>query len=71
MVQDYLFRKEFELYDLNQDPGEIHNIANDPTHAEILEGMKTKLKDFQRKTNDPWLIMWDHDTSMQGTGVNL
>jgi len=70
-VQDYLFRKEFELYDLNQDPGEIHNIANDPTHAEILEGMKTKLKDFQRKTNDPWLIMWDHDTSMQGTGVNL
>ena len=70
-VQDYLFRKEFELYDLNQDPGEIHNLANDPTYAEILEAMKMKLKDFQRKTNDPWLIMWDHDTSMQGTGVNL
>ncbi|WP_111709075.1 sulfatase family protein [Lutibacter citreus] len=70
-VDDYLFRPEFELYDLAKDPNELNNLANQKEFGEKLETMKIKLKDFQIKTRDPWQIMWSHDSSMQGTGVNL
>lgn len=70
-VSDYLFRPEFELYDMVNDPDEIHNLAGDKSFSVKLESMKQKIKIFQRKTNDPWLIMWDHDASLQGSGVNI
>ncbi len=70
-VNEYLFRAEFELYDLDKDPNELHNLAKDEEYSDVLEKMKAGLKGFQLKTKDPWVIMWDHDNSMQGTGVNL
>ncbi|CAM4232404.1 sulfatase family protein [Zobellia nedashkovskayae] len=70
-VKDYLFRPEFELFDLSNDPDESKNLANDKNYAEVLEALKNKMKAFQLKTKDPWLITWDHDNSLQGTGVNL
>ncbi|WP_276168173.1 sulfatase family protein [Zobellia alginiliquefaciens] len=70
-VKDYLFRPEFELFDLSKDPDESQNLANDENYTEVLEGLKTKMKAFQLETKDPWLISWDYDNSLQGTGVNL
>ncbi|TWT80770.1 Arylsulfatase [Planctomycetes bacterium CA13] len=70
-VKDYLFRAEFELYDLSKDVDEIQNLATDEDHADVLKRLKGKLKAFQLKTKDPWVILWDHDDSMQGTGVGL
>ncbi|GAA3614959.1 sulfatase [Flavivirga amylovorans] len=70
-VKDYMFRPEFELFNLTKDPSESINLAENDTYRETLESMKAKMKDFQLKTKDPWLIMWDHDSSLQGTGVNL
>ena len=70
-VEDYLFRPEFELFDLEKDPDEIVNLANDPNYKEVMDAMIEKMKAFQIKTRDPWLITWDHDNSLQGTGVNL
>ncbi|WKX78372.1 sulfatase/phosphatase domain-containing protein [Zobellia laminariae] len=70
-VKDYLFRPEFELFDLSKDPEESINLTTDPNYANVLEGLKTKMKAFQKETKDPWLITWDHDNSLQGTGVNL
>ncbi|WP_324025364.1 sulfatase [Maribacter sp. BPC-D8] len=70
-VKEYLFRPEFELYDLDKDPAESKNLATQEEFKVILETMKDKMKAFQAKTNDPWMIMWDHDTSLQGNGVNL
>ncbi|MGQ1783746.1 sulfatase family protein [Saccharicrinis sp. GN24d3] len=70
-VDDYLFRPEFELFDLSVDPWEAKNLAQEKEYAEVLESMKAKLKDYQMTTRDPWIILWDHDNSMQGTGVNL
>lgn len=70
-VEDYLFRPEFELYDLEKDPNELNNLASNKEFKIILKTMKNKLKDFQNKTKDPWKIMWNHDTSLQGTGTNL
>ncbi|WP_343330727.1 sulfatase [Polaribacter staleyi] len=70
-VQDYLFRAEFELYDLEKDPNELNNLATNKEYTSVLESMKTKMKKFQKETSDPWMIMWGHDASLQGTGVNL
>jgi N-sulfoglucosamine sulfohydrolase len=70
-VQDYMFRTEFELYDLQTDPNETTNLANQEKFKTLLDSMKVKMKSFQKETSDPWLIQWDHDASLQGTGVNL
>ncbi len=70
-MQDYLFRPEFELYHISTDPLELKNLADEKEYAEVLKEMKEKLKEFQRSTRDPWLILWDHDATLQGSGVNL
>ena len=70
-VSAYLHRPEFELYDLHQDPNETVNLANRKEYTLVLESMKQELKHWQRKTGDPWLIMWSHDATFQGSGVNL
>ena len=70
-VKDYLFRAEFELFDLAADPEESRNLAGTPEHAERLQLMKDKMKAFQLETSDPWQIIWGNESKMQGTGVNL
>jgi N-sulfoglucosamine sulfohydrolase len=70
-VKAYLNRQEFELYNLEKDPDEINNLAYDKTYKSLLDEMQQKLKEKQRSTSDPWLIMWEHDASLQGSGVNL
>jgi N-sulfoglucosamine sulfohydrolase len=70
-VNDFLYRSEFELYDLKSDPHETDNLANKKEYEVILKSMKKKIREYQRNTLDPWLIVWDHESSLQGTGVNL
>ncbi|MBN1818507.1 MAG: sulfatase-like hydrolase/transferase [Sedimentisphaerales bacterium] len=60
-VQAYLHRPKFELYDLQNDPDEVKNLAEDPTYGMVLEEMKTKLKSFQKRTNDPWILKWEYE----------
>ncbi len=60
-LQNYLHRPKFELYDLEKDPDELHNLAANPAYAKELERMKLKLKAFQKKTNDPWVRKWDFE----------
>ncbi len=70
-VKDCLFRPEFELFNLRTDPEETRNLAFDKGHAQILHQFQEKLKAFQLKTKDPWQIMWEHESQVQGAGVNL
>ncbi len=70
-VEAYINRPEFELFNLSKDPNESNNLAKSDQYIDILNAMKKKLKIFQQDTKDPWLIMWDNDASLQGTGVNL
>jgi N-sulfoglucosamine sulfohydrolase len=60
-VDAYLHRPRFELYDLQADPLETQNVADDPAHAELVETFCQKLRDFQEKTNDPWLHKWQYE----------
>jgi N-sulfoglucosamine sulfohydrolase len=59
-VSAYVQRPEFELYDLESDPFESQNLATDPAHAELLARYQERLRDFQRRTSDPWLLKWDY-----------
>jgi N-sulfoglucosamine sulfohydrolase len=60
-VNTYVHRDQFELYDLDQDPHEGNNLAKSPDHAELLDQMKAKLKEFQQQTHDPWVLKWEYE----------
>ncbi|KKY20689.1 putative n-sulfoglucosamine sulfohydrolase [Phaeomoniella chlamydospora] len=54
-VKDYFFRPPEELYDLENDPQEIRNLAKDPSYRDVLLGLRKRLEDWQMDTADPWL----------------
>ena len=60
-VEAYLRRPKFELYDLENDPHEVINLADNPKYEKVLAELKTKLKAFQKRTNDPWIVKWEYE----------
>jgi N-sulfoglucosamine sulfohydrolase len=46
---------EWELYDLKGDPNELTNLTSDPGHADPLSRMKQALRDWQQRTDDPFV----------------
>jgi len=60
-VQDFLHRPEFELYDVQNDPYEVNNLADDAKYADVLERLKADLKQFQNETDDPWVRKWRYE----------
>ena len=40
------------LFDLEKDPGELHNLSDSPEYAEVLAKMRTALSDHIRATKD-------------------
>ncbi len=59
-IEDYTNRAEFELYDLENDPYETRNLAKNPAYGRELQVLKEKIFSFQERTNDPWILKWDH-----------
>lgn len=60
-IDAYLHRPRFELYDLEADPDEINNLADQSEYASLVDDFCTKLKAFQRETKDPWLHKWEYE----------
>ncbi len=60
-VGEYIHRPQFELFDMKNDPWESKNLAGDAKYKEVLEKMKARLKTFQKKTNDPWIMKWNYE----------
>ncbi|NND97547.1 MAG: sulfatase [Pirellulaceae bacterium] len=54
-IEKFLFRDQIELYDLQNDPHEIVNLADDPSHADLRRDLTNKLMAWLQRTNDPWL----------------
>ena len=55
-TRGYVFRPREELYDVEEDPAESINLANDSKHAEILKELREALARMRAETDDPWLI---------------
>lgn len=47
--------EEEELYDLDFDPLEHHNLANDPKYRQIHDQLRERLANWMKSTNDPLL----------------
>ncbi len=54
-IHYYLPPEEFELYDLQNDPGERHNLYGDPSFAELTRTLQHRLTQLRRETGDPSL----------------
>ena len=44
---------KFQLFDVQADPWELKNLADDPKHAPVLADMKQRLARWQREVGDP------------------
>ncbi|MBM80901.1 MAG: heparan N-sulfatase [Planctomycetaceae bacterium] len=60
-VGQYINRPRFELYDIYADPNESKNLAINPQFAKVLEAYQAKLKAFQKRMQDPWIMKWDYE----------
>jgi N-sulfoglucosamine sulfohydrolase len=47
---------EFELIDLQNDPAELRNLADNPEYAPVLEKLKMRIHGWQEETADPLRI---------------
>jgi N-sulfoglucosamine sulfohydrolase len=61
LVRDFIQRPQYELYDLATDPHEANNLAGNPKHAASLKDLQAKLKTFQEKTGDPWIVKYRYE----------
>lgn len=55
-IEDYLQRGPEQLFDMENDPRELSNLASDPNYAGVLESMRRELEAWQWRTADPWLF---------------
>jgi len=52
-------RPAIELFDIKNDPDELHNLANDPKYAAIKADLIKKMDDYLVKTADPRMVKGD------------
>ena len=60
-VEQYVHRPLEELYDLEKDPNELKNLAADPAQAKTLAELRKKLRAWQEKTDDPWIVKYKYE----------
>lgn len=60
-TSQYENRPKFELFDIQNDPEELHNLADNPEFASTLKTYQQKLQSFQTETGDPWLLKWTRE----------
>lgn len=61
------FKPLEQLYDSENDPHMIHNLADDPAHAEALEQMRERLHDWMVETRDLG-ILEEHEVHRRANG---
>ncbi len=67
-VDAYLHRPPEELYDLQNDPDESINLADNPAYKTVLDEMRSKTQAFRERTKDPWLILQNYADPYRGHG---
>jgi len=61
-------RPEFELYDLESDPGEFNNRAGDPVLSDVRRELEYELSDWMRETRDFLPPLWQGYPAKSGPG---
>ena len=60
-VGEYVNRPAFELYDIANDPDEVVNLAEDTRYKTVLQQYKDRLREYQKRMNDPWIMKWNYE----------
>lgn len=65
LIHFYYDVDEWELYDLQKDPEEMHNAYNDPAYAKIRKEMRNRLDAVRKQykdsdANDQWFIKYNN-----------
>jgi len=60
-VSAYLQRPRHELYNVEADPHEIVNLADNPEFSKTLQSLQSRLKTFQEETRDPWIVKYKYE----------
>ena len=60
-IEAYIHRPRHELYDLESDPHEIVNLADDPQYKDLLAELQSKLRAWQEETKDPWTVKYRYE----------
>jgi N-sulfoglucosamine sulfohydrolase len=60
-MEAFLLRPRYELYDIERDPDELYNQADNPSYAELLSELQQKLGRWQQETRDPWIVKYIHE----------
>jgi len=60
-LADYTYRPRYELYDLQNDPEELVDLADKPAHKKIFDEFAEKLKSYQQRTRDPWFSKYEYE----------
>ncbi len=53
LIHYYVPPEEFELYDLQEDPGERQNLYGEPKYADLVHKLKARITALRRETHDP------------------
>ena len=54
----HILMNSWVLFDLEKDPFELHNLAEDPASAELRREMDARLAEWMRRTGDSWNYNW-------------
>jgi len=68
-VEKFIWRDVVELYDLETDPDEVVNLAEDLKYADLRRSMSERLLARLRETDDHWLERYQ--LPMPGEKVNV
>jgi arylsulfatase A-like enzyme len=52
LIHYYEAPEEFELYDLEKDPGELHNLYGDPRYAPLTRDLRQRIRELREGTDD-------------------
>ena len=59
-TRSFLHREAEELFDIENDPLETHNLIEDPALAGVADEMRQKVRNFRIDTKDPWCLASYH-----------
>ena len=54
-VMKFLHRDREELYDVENDPDEVRNLANSAEYQSVLAGFRKDTNEFRKRTGDVWM----------------
>jgi N-sulfoglucosamine sulfohydrolase len=51
----------YELYDLQKDPDEVSNVAENAEYKTVFAELSERLKEYQKRTRDPWFTKYTYE----------